>query len=62
MLFLDGIVLGGLNSMYLQNPRVAPKDYSDFVIYCYCWYQLLQSFPPHKKASKITQYRQSQGR
>ena len=32
----------GLNSIYLQSPRVTlPKDVSDFLIYCQSWFEMI---------------------
>lgn len=45
MVILHNIVLRGLNSIYLQAPKVPPKDYSDFINYCYCWYLLIDGRP-----------------
>jgi hypothetical protein len=43
MAVTHNIVLRGLNSIYLQAPNVAPADYKDFIGYCLCWYEVIDS-------------------
>jgi hypothetical protein len=41
MAVYHNMLLRGLNSIYIQAPHVAPKDFKDFIGYSYCWYQLI---------------------
>lgn len=50
MAIVHNIIIRGLNSIYLQAPHVQQKDFNDFLAYCYCWYQFLDS------TSDIMQY------
>jgi hypothetical protein len=43
MALVHNSIIRGLNSIYLQAPHVGPKDYKDFIAYCYCWYQYIDS-------------------
>lgn len=47
MVILHNIVLQGLNSIYLHAPHITPKDYSNFINYCY-WYLDSLRILPHR--------------
>lgn len=43
MAISHNVIIRALNSIYLQAPHVQPKDVKDFLAYCYCWYQCIDS-------------------
>ncbi|KAF2496602.1 hypothetical protein BU16DRAFT_537769 [Lophium mytilinum] len=43
MALVHNSVIRGLNSIYLQAPRVQPHDYENFIGYSLAWYELLNA-------------------
>ena len=41
MACVHNMVIGGLNSIYLQAPHIHPKDEGSFLQYCACFYEVL---------------------
>jgi hemerythrin-like domain-containing protein len=51
MALSHNVFIRGLNSIYLQAPHIRPEDHADFIAYCKCWCEILNSHHQMEEAT-----------